>query len=96
MAALYGPTPQDLSLSWSPDGQRLAAWNGGDGRQVIVYGARSGRVVTTLPIPTSSYGSAQLNYSPSLLGEEMRWSSDGKHLALMSLELNSLIVWTLG
>jgi hypothetical protein len=96
MTALYGPTPQDLSLNWSPDGQRLADWNGGGGRQVIVYGARSGRVVTTLPIPTSVYASAQLDFSPSLVGEEMRWSADGKHLALMSLELSSLIVWTLG
>ncbi len=94
LTALYSGAHLLDMVSWSPDGQRLAVWNGGEGgEQVPVYSATSGRIVTTLHAPAAA--DAQLDGSPSNVGEVMRWSSDGKHLALMSLELNSLVVWTL-
>lgn len=93
LTALYGPTPRVLTVSWSPDGQRLAAWDGGAiGARVNVYDARTGKVATTLPAPAAA--SSQLDVSPSYVGEVMRWSPDGKHLALMSLELSSLVIWS--
>ncbi len=96
LTTLYTTIPSRIDISWSPDGQTLAAWNGGaiigEGSTALgLYSAKSGRMAASLPIPPAA--SAQLDTSPSYIGESLRWSADDTRLALMAPELSSLVIW---
>lgn len=92
LAGMYDVAPK-LDISWSPDGKTLAVWNGEaivGATQLGLYNATSGGLQSSLPMPAAADG--QLDTSPNVT-DMLRWSPDGKRLALMSVTLSSLVIW---
>lgn len=92
LASLYG-APARIDVSWSADGKTLAAWNGGatvGATQLVLYSAASGHVQSSLSVPAAA--SAQLDGGFNV-DDMLRWSPDGKRLALISASLSSLVIW---
>ncbi|HKT38322.1 MAG TPA: hypothetical protein VJR48_08110, partial [Ktedonobacterales bacterium] len=92
LVSLYG-APARLDIAWSPGGQTLAAWNASPSSgapQLGLYNAASGHVQSSLPVPAAASG--QLDASLNV-NDMLRWSPDGKRLALMSASLSSLVIW---
>jgi hypothetical protein len=92
LASLYG-APARIDLSWSPDGQTLAAWNGGatvGSTQLGLYNAASGRLQVSLPVPAAADGQMDTSFNVT---DMLRWSPDGSRLALISASLSSLVIW---
>ena len=98
IAALYATSRLFDAVSWRPDGRALAVWDGGVSvtgalPQLPIYDARTGRKLLLLPVPPAASSSLDIGLNAPY--DLLRWSPDGKRLALMSGELSSLIIWTL-
>ncbi|MDE3230328.1 MAG: hypothetical protein KGO05_10635, partial [Chloroflexota bacterium] len=97
LAALYTAPQLFDAIAWRPDGKALAVWDGGVSvtgalPQLPIYDATTGRKLVSLPVPPAA--SSALDIGLNTNGDILRWSPDGKRLALLSGELSSLVIWS--
>lgn len=75
-----------VSLSWRPDGRVLAAF---DGTHITLYNCATGHTLATLAIPQKSGSSGLEGGNEGIL----RWSPDGLHLLLSTVEWGPISLW---
>lgn len=77
-------------VAWRPDGKLLAVTAGTPDHAIMIFDCATGRQVASLPPPGGVSQEPLLENQPNVL----RWSPDGKQLAVFDTELAQITIWS--